>query len=214
MRLAVRALVVLTLPMLAFGWLTTARILPGPPDFLRAFPPDPTYAAILFLAAAAALVVAGSTVLTLADFVRGTTTPRPIALPVVALATLAGVGQLSISSASLGAVNSLWIWLEVVLTIAGGFLILLAMLVLARALVGLWSAPDLPMWPGRRAATVLLLLAALAATPVQDGRTNGLAFGFGSLPTFVPMAEKVRMELTGQLHQPLWRYHYDESFGL
>jgi hypothetical protein len=85
----VRALIALTIPVLAFGWLTTARILPGPPDFERAFPPDPTTIAILYLAVAAALVVAGSIVLTVGDFARGRRTPRPIALPIVALSALA-----------------------------------------------------------------------------------------------------------------------------
>jgi hypothetical protein len=40
-----------------------------------------------------------------------------------------------------------------VLTTTFAFLVLLAVLVLARALVALWSAPELSMWPGRRAAT-------------------------------------------------------------
>jgi chromate transport protein ChrA len=37
---------------------------------------------------------------------------------------------------------------------------------------------------------------------------------FGGFATFVPLAENERMELTGQLHQPLWRHDFDESSGL
>jgi hypothetical protein len=212
MRLAVRALVVLTFPVLAFGWLTTAQILPGPPDFERAFPPDPTFAAMLFLAVGAALVVAGSIVLTLGDFARGTQTPRPIALPVVALSALAGVGQLSISQTYAGPSETLVIWLEVAVTTATGFVVLLAATVLVRALVGLWSAPELPLRPGRRAVTAVLLLAALAATPVPDQRDDD-TFTFGRSVSVVPMAEKVRMELTGQLAASFWRYD-DSSTAL
>ena len=201
-------LVVLTFPVLAFGWLTTAQILPGPPDFERAFPPDPTYAAILFLATAAALVVAGSIVLTVGDFARGTNTPRPIALPVVVLSALAAVGQLSILQTYADSSETLVVWLEVALTTATGFVVLLAALVLVRALVGLWSAPELPLWPGRRAVTVLLLLAALAATPVPDQRSDD-SFTLGTTVAVVPMLEKVRMELTGQPDASFWRY--DES---
>jgi hypothetical protein len=84
---------------------------------------------------------------------------------------------------------------------------------LVRALVGLWSVPELSIRPGRQAVTLVLLLAALAATPVTDGRMGFTSFQWNP-PTVVPLAEKVRMELTGQLHQPVWRYHDEYYFGL
>jgi hypothetical protein len=92
-RLVVRSLVLLTFPVIAFGWLATARILPDPDDWAPVFTVDAASSAIFFLLTGAGLVVAGSTYLMLADFFRGSSTPRPVALPVVALAGLAGVGS-------------------------------------------------------------------------------------------------------------------------
>lgn len=213
MRLAVRALVLLTLPVLAFGWLTTAQLLPGPPDFERAFAPHPTGVAIMFLAAAAASAVAGSIVLTLADFIRGfrasaqPAPPRPIALPVVVLSALAGLGTLSMKGSYLEASEMAVVWLAVVVITAAGFAMLLVAVMLVRALIGLWAMPELGLWPGRRAATIVLMVAALAAVPVGDGQPTEYDW-FGGLEstTLVPLAERMRVELTGQPGREALRY--------
>ena len=217
MVLAVRALVIIAIPGLVFGWLATARILPGPPDWDTVLPPDPATATATFLVGGVVFVVAGSIVLTLGDVARAfrlastapLVPPRPIAMPVVVVSALVGLGTLSMSGLYLDAAETLRVWLEVALAAAVGAAVLLSVVVLAHSLVGLWWVPDLAMWPGRRTATFVVLLAVLAATPVKDGRLQTGGFAVESR-TLVPMVERVRMELSGDRGRPAWRYHVDD----
>lgn len=205
MRLVVRSLVLLTFPVIAFGWLATARILPDRDDWTPAFTVDPAASAILFLLSGAVLVVGGGIYLMLTDFFGSpSTVSRPLMLPAVVIVALATVTVLSLWGRDLG--DEAWAIVAMLIagTIAVGFVALLGAVTLVRAVIGLWSRPELPIWPGRRAVTLLLLLAAIAATPVQTGHDS--VDDWFSEPVLVPLAEKVRMDLFGDPTRPVWRY--------
>ena len=53
-----------------------------------------------------------------------------------------------------------------------GAAVALVAIVLVRCLIGLWQGSDLPRWPGHRAASVVLVAAALACAPVAVGQTR------------------------------------------
>jgi hypothetical protein len=168
MRLVMRTLVVLALPVVALGWLASA------PDVTGKFALDPPASTAIFMTGGFILLVAGSIALAFSDFARalvpGSAEPlvrrRPIALPVVLLTIYVGFGELTASHKLYGPADHALFWLSVALTIGFGFGAVLAAAMLARALLGMWSRPELPLFPGRRAAVVILLLAAFASTPV------------------------------------------------
>ena len=216
MRFVMRSLVVLTFPVLVFGWLTSAQLLPEPSDWDGGLPPDPLSATAMFLIGGLILVVVGSVWLTLADLGRSwpsfTVHLRPAAAPVVMVATYVGGGTAGMAGLYLDPSEKIGVWLQVATAVAGGFVILLAATVMVRALVGLWSRPDLSMWPGRRVLIVLLLLVAVAATPVRVPHPPTYG-GFDEGGTLVPLAERAWIELPGG-PTLFWRYTEDGVNGL
>src|SRR3954451_4125817 len=143
MRSAMRALVFLTFPIVALGWLANA------PDVTGRLTPDPPAATAIFVTGGIVMLVAGSIALTLTDVGRaltpGSTEPfvrwRPIAIPVVLLTMYAGLGEVVASRKLYGPADQGLFWLSVALTIGAGFVALLAATMMARALLGMWSRP-------------------------------------------------------------------------
>jgi hypothetical protein len=217
MRFVMRSLVVLTFPIVVFGWLSSAQLVPAPSDWDGAFPPDPVSATAMFVIGGLILVVAGSLWLTLADLGRALPLPsavhlRPVATPVVVVATYLGGGTVGMAGLYLDPSEKIGVWLQVATAIAGGFVALLAATVMIRALVGLWSRPDLAMWPGRRVMLVLLLLVAVSATPVRVPHPPTYG-GFNETQTLVPLGERAWIELPGG-PALFWRYTEDGVNGL
>jgi hypothetical protein len=170
-----------------------------------------------FLIGGLILVVAGSLWLTLADLGRAlpsssTVHLRPLATPVVVVATYVGGGTVGMAGLYLEPSEKLGVWLEVAVTIAGGIVALLAATVMVRALVGLWSRPDHAMWPGSRFVIILLLLTAVAATPVRVPHHQSYS-SLDERQTLVPLAERAWIGLSGG-PAPFWRYTEDGVSGL
>jgi hypothetical protein len=84
--------------------------------------------------------------------------------------------------------------------------------VMVRSLVGLWSRPDLAMWPGCRVVIVLLLFAAVAATPVRIP-IHGDQLSFDEGHTLLPLGERAWMGLADE-PAPDFRYAEDGVSGL
>jgi hypothetical protein len=178
MRLAVRALIVLSLPIVAFGWLSSAATGPAP-----AVPP--AEGALGFAVAVTALVLACG--------VRHA--PRISA----ALGVLVVIGTGNMVDLGYEGGDMLLAWLAAVLVVGGLFVGLMAAIVLVRSLAAMWASSDLAMWPGRDLAIAVVLLAAFVATPVQVGEPDPFDFDFfvGGPPYLVPLAEMVRVEFFG-----------------
>jgi hypothetical protein len=206
MRLAMRALILLALPGLVFGWAASLSILSAPP------PGRP----LTFVIVGVVLVLAGSVLVTLTDVATllraGVRIPRrPVAWPAAALVAYISLGTLTTARAGLDSEEKLLLWPAVGLTVALVFVALLTAVVLARSLAGMWSASELPMWPGRRVAIVLLVNAALLAAPVVDVQPWTGDFFNSDFPV-VPFVEKVRMDLTGDTG--VWIYAFGGGSGL
>jgi hypothetical protein len=194
MRLALRALIVLSLPMVAFGWLA------GQPQAEPA-PANPA----LFGLAAILLVLGGSLALTRSEFAG--TFRLGSRRRLVAIALLAGIGTLSMVDLGWDGYAIAFGWVQVAVAALVVFLVEIGCVVVVRALLGMWTQSDAPLWPGRRAAIVLTLLAVLAATPVQTGEpTFDLGFWIEAPPYLVPFAEQVRVEAFGDPQDPYFTY--------
>jgi predicted membrane protein len=156
MRIAMRVLVGLAIPVLAFGWLTSAQLIVPPADATEAVF---TFALLGVLAAGVGSAVATGHALL---------TARPVSLLALSVTVLSGLAVLVEVIRYRQYNDALDIWPAVLLmwgTYFGGALLVV---VGVRSLVGLWSMPDLPMLPSRRTIVALLLFAALAAVPVAD----------------------------------------------
>ena len=203
MRLAMRALIVLSLPLVAFGWLATA--VPGPPA-------DPPENALLLVGVGVLLVLARGMLLSAWEFVLtfrlGVPAPRVSAFLGV-LVLVAAVSMIGYEPFAL-----LVTGITIAVVAAVFFAVQLAAIVLVRALVGMWQQSELPLWPGRRVATGVLLAAVLAATPVQSEKQSG--FGSWSQPrSLIPLVEKVRLDVVANPFNPVFTYPggYDSDTG-
>ncbi|MDA0172920.1 hypothetical protein OJ998_27715 [Solirubrobacter taibaiensis] len=156
MRIAVRALVVLALPMLAFGWLTSAQLIRPPVDS--------TETIFVFSLLGVAVAGLGSAVVT----AHALYTARPVPLAPLTVTGLAGIA-LIVEFIRIRQYNdALDIW-SLVLLAWGGYLAgALFVIVGVRSLIGLWSMPDLPMLPTRKTIVGVLLCTALAAATHAD----------------------------------------------
>jgi hypothetical protein len=213
MRLAMRALVLFALPGLVFGWLASARVLPGAPDLTGALGPEPGSVLLAVLAGGAALLVLTHVGLAVAELVRGPRAVpasalsilRPVAIPAAVLTALAIVAARTAS----GAFEPGAVWLGAAATAATLFACLLLLLVLAGAIVGVWARRT-DLWPGRRAVTLALLVAALAATPVEYFAASQDVFNLPKT-SIVPLAEAVRLHLTDPRGDLRWSYEVHGS---
>ncbi|MBE2316538.1 hypothetical protein DVA67_011165 [Solirubrobacter sp. CPCC 204708] len=152
MRIAMRVLVGLSLPALAFGWLTSARLLEPPAV-------EPLTAAGAFaLAGLLGAVVAG-----VAATFRALLTGRPVGLLGLSATGVAGLVLYVEAVRHVEGNLAVDVWPYVLFAWAEYFGGALALVVLVRALAGLWSMPELPMLPRRATIVALLLISALPA---------------------------------------------------
>ena len=156
------------MPMVAFGWLSSAQLLP-------ALPPRPPESVTFFLASGVLLGVGGSALVVLGDVIASLRSPGPMpthptALWTLALAAPVAFGVFVLDGTWLETDEKLAVARQATLTAAGLFVALLALITLVRALIGLWAAPALPLRPARRTVLIALVVATFAATPCSPTR--------------------------------------------
>jgi hypothetical protein len=154
LRIAVRILVALAIPILAFGWLTSSVELYTPATF------DPIASTGMFLVVGAVLALAGCASVTGRAWLTG----RPVPLPALTVTVLLGLALVveRIRHNQHNDVSDVWPF--VLFAWCGYFAGALALIMLVRALAGLWSMPELKLLPSRKTIVAVLLLAALVAT--------------------------------------------------
>jgi hypothetical protein len=129
---------------------------------------------------------------------------------VVALAVIAAaaVAETWTRGYGPGEVGITWL-VAAVFTLVAAAVALLA-IVLVRCLFGFWQGSELPMWPGHRAASVLLVAATLACAPVAIGQTRSQE---ANLAGFKPTILVPAIAQVWPTHDPVYTYD-DGSTGL
>src|SRR4051794_18100239 len=198
MQRAMQWLVPACLPVLAFGALIRAGDSASVPPVSARFGLLPLVAAGVGLSVRRGGFVVLVAAVALCDPRRRIQRPRhraPAAM-VLALAAQAAAGWAATSQTYLLPSERASVWLQVGLTTVGASALLLATAATLRALVGFWQGSDLRLWPGRRTACLVVLTAALAATPVSHG-------GPGSELVVFPAIEQI----AGASDSPGWVYY-------
>ena len=196
MRLGIRALVIAAMPMVAFGWLSSAQLLP-------ALPPRPPDSVTFFVASGVLLVVGSSALVVLGDVIAALRSPGPMPTHATALWTLALASPVAFGAFVIegrDAEGQLHVARQAGLAALAMFVALLAAITLVRALLGQWSAPDLPLRSPRRSVLIALLAAMFAAAPVYPNAASAGGYAL------IPMIERVRMEVAGTHGYPRWTY--------
>ena len=125
--------------------------------------------------------------------------PHATALWTLALASPAALGAFVIEEGR-DAEGQLHVARQAGLAALAMFVALLAAVTLVRALLGLWSAPELPLRSPRRSVLIALLAAMFAAAPVYPNAASAGGYAL------IPMIERVRMEVAGTHGYPRWSY--------